>query len=144
MVVHNRRLKVEALVLDGNQFDRQLNSMTLDPGQEDGDVQYTFDSLDPSGDGGSFVEETDDKPTLELHFFADWRSNEISDWLWANRRRVVPFSVDHYPNIVGEHVRWSGRLTVKAPQVGGDARTTEMSQVTLQIDPTSLDYERIG
>jgi hypothetical protein len=30
-------------------------------------------------------------------------------------------------------VQWSGQVKLKAPNAGGEARTTEMTEVTLQI-----------
>lgn len=144
MTVHQRRLKMIQFVLDGNQFDCQVQSWKLDPGQDDGDVQYTFCSSDESGDGGSFVEETDAEPTLDLTFFSDWRSAGVSTWLWTNRNRTVDFTLDHHPNITGEHVRWSGQIFIKPGPAGGDARDTEQTEVTLQIIPTSLVFEEVA
>lgn len=127
MSVHNRRLKLIQFTLDGTAFECQLNSWTLDPGEDDGDRMYTFC---PEGE---FTEETDTDPTLDLKFFSDWRSNGISDYLWTHRNEVVEFVLDHHPEIPGEHVRWTGTVRIKAPAVGGDARTTEVSEVTLQV-----------
>lgn len=143
MSVHQRRLKLIQFEIDGEQFDCQIQSWKLDPAQKDGDVQYTFCSSDPSGDGGSFVEEKDPEPTLDITAFSDWRSAGFSDFLWAHRGETVGFVLDHHPNIPGEHVRWSGQIYIKPGPVGGDARDTEQTEVTLQIIPTSLTYERV-
>lgn len=138
---HNRRLKVIEFTVDAISFECQLNSWTLDPGTKDGDRQYTYCP------DGAFVEETDDEPTLELKFFSDWRSAGISDFLWSHPNEVVDFVLDHHPDITGEHVRWTGKVLVKAAPVGGDARDTEMTEITLQVIGTLGDgytYERIG
>lgn len=141
MSVHQTRLKIIQFTIGGNSFECQVNSWKLDPGTNDGDRQYTFCP------DGVFVEETDDEPTLELKFFSDWRSAGISDYLWANPNVVAAFVLDHHPDIVGEHVRWSGSVLVKPAPVGGDARDTEMTEITLQVIGTlgnGLTYARIG
>jgi hypothetical protein len=138
---HNRRLKLINFTVGGTAFECQLNSWNLDPGAEDGDRQYTYCP------DGAFIEETDDEPTLELTFFSDWRSGGISDFLWSNANTEAAFVLDHHPDIVGEHVRWSGKVLVKPAPVGGDARATETTEVTLQIVGTlgnGLTYERVA
>ena len=140
MSVHQRRLKLITLTLGAESVECQLNSWTLDSGTNDGDRQYTFCP------DGQFVEETDDEPTLELKFFADWRLDGISDFLWSNPNTVVGFVLDHHPDIVGEHVRWTGSVLIKPAPVGGDARTTELTEITLQVVGSlgaGLTYERI-
>ena len=127
MSVHNRRLKLITFTLDGQSFECQVKTWKLDPGEEDGERMYTF------CEDGEFEEETDDDPTLELSFFSDWRSNGISRYLWENGGSVVAFQLDHHPDIVGEHVRWTGDVKLKRPAVGGDARTTEVTDITLKI-----------
>jgi L-ascorbate metabolism protein UlaG (beta-lactamase superfamily) len=135
MTVHQRRLKMITLTIDGNEFQCQVQTWTLDPGTNDGDRQYTFCD-DPANN--SFIEETDNEPTLDLKFFSDWRSAGFSTYLWQHQGETVDFVLDHHPDITGEHVRWSGKVLVRPGPVGDDARTTEMTEVTLQIvgDPT--------
>ncbi|MEC3975089.1 hypothetical protein [Amycolatopsis sp. H20-H5] len=128
------------MTIGGTSFECQLNSWNLDPGTDDGDRQYTFCP------DGTFIEETDDEPTLELKFFSDWRSAGISDFLWSNPNVVASFLLDHHPEIVGEHVRFTGQVLIKPAPVGGDARDTEMTEITLQVIGTlgnGLTYERI-
>ncbi|WP_435582918.1 hypothetical protein [Amycolatopsis thermoflava] len=144
-MVHQRRLKIINFSIDGQPFECQIQTWNLDPGVQDGDRQYTFCS-DPN-QKNSFVEETDDEPTLELTFFSDWRSNGLSDYLWAHANQEADFVLDHHPDIPGEHVRWTGTVLLKPPPVGGDARATETSEVTLQIIGTlgdGLEYERVA
>lgn len=141
MSVHQRRLKIIQFTLDGDSYECQLNSWKLDPGVKDGDRQYTFCP------DGQFVEETDDEPTLELKFFSDWRSAGISTYLWSNANQTVAFVLDHHPDITGEHVRWTGQVLIKPPSVGGDARDTEVSEITLQIIGTlgdGLTFEEVA
>lgn len=135
MSVHQRRLKLITLTLGTTSVECQLNSWNLDPGVNDGDRQYTYCP------DGVFVEETDDEPTLELKLFADWRADQVSDFLWSNPNTVVEFELNHHPDVATEHVRWTGHLLIKPPPVGGDARTTEMSEVTLQVQ--DYVYERV-
>lgn len=142
-MVHQRRLKVINFTIGALAFECQLRSWTLNPGVQDGERVYTYCSSGPN----SFIEETDDEPTLQLTFFSDWRSNGVSDFLWSNNNTEAAFVLDHHPDIVGEHVRWSGSVLVKPPAVGGDARITEVSEVTLQIVGSlgdGLVYERVA
>jgi hypothetical protein len=141
MPAHNRRLKLINFSIGLIQFECQIRTWMLDPGIQDGDRQYTFCP------DGQFVEETDDEPTLQLTAFSDWRSDGFSDFLWSNANTEADFVLDHHPDIVGEHVRWSGSVLVKPAPVGGDSRATEVSEVTLQIIGTlgaGLTYARVA
>lgn len=137
MTLHQRRLKIVTFTLDGNSFECQVQSWKLDPGVKDGNRLYSY-----CPDGIS-IEETDNEPSLELKFYSDWRSAGVSTYLWQNSNSTVAFVLDHHPDIVGEHVRWSGSVLIKPPPAGGDVRDTEMSEITLQIvgDPT---FEQVG
>ncbi|PWW50264.1 hypothetical protein [Actinokineospora spheciospongiae] len=137
MTVHQRRIKMIQFTLESVAYECQVQSWKLDPGIEDGERQYT------QCPDGTFIEETDDDPSLELKFFSDFRSAGIDSYLWANRGRVVDFQLDHHPEITGEHVRWSGTLIVKPGPAGGEARATETTEVTMQI-VTLNEMERIG
>lgn len=145
MSVHQRRLKSVTFTANAVDFECQLTSWNLDPGIKDGDRVYTFCT---DATNNVFIEETDDEPSLDLKFVADWRLAGISDFLWANNGQTLPFVLDHHPDIVGEHVRFAGQVFIKAAPVGGDARVTEMTEVTLQIvgslSGNSLFYTRIG
>ncbi|MBK1785134.1 hypothetical protein [Prauserella cavernicola] len=145
MSVHQRRLKLINFTVDGIAFECQIRSWTLDPGTQDGDRQYTYCSGSEEGDN-SFIEETDDEPTLQLTAFSDWRSDGFSDFLWTHANQTVDFVLDHHPNLP-EGKRWRGRVQIKPGPVGGDARTTEITEVTLPIVGTlgdGLYYEPMG
>lgn len=137
MSVHTRKLKIIEFTIDESEFACQIASWTLDPGLEDGDVQFTFCP------DGSFIEETDPQPTLDVTFYSDWRSDGVSAFLWEHQGEVADFVLDHHPDIPEEHVRWTGQLIVKPGPVGGDAREYEQTEVTFQIIPTSLQFERV-
>lgn len=127
MAAHNRRLKTITFTLGATAFECQVKSWQIVNNTEDGERQFTFCP------DGEFYEEADDTYALELTFFSDWRSGGISDFLVANNQTNVAFQLDHHPAIVGEHVRWTGTVKVKAPTVGGEVRTTEMTEVTLPV-----------
>lgn len=138
---HNRRLKIINFTLDGTEYSAQITSWNLDPGISTGDRVYTFSS---EGEGhNSFIEETDGSPTLEFKFVSDWTTSGLSTYLWANNMTTVDFVLDHHPDIVGEHKRWSGQVQLQAPPVGGDARVTETQDITLPIIGTP-QFEEIG
>lgn len=136
MTIHQRRIKLIEFTLDGVSFECGLKSWKIDLGEEDGDRIY---SMCPDGED---VEETDPDPTLDLTWWSDWRSNGISDFLWTNRGQTVAFQLDHHPDIPTEHVRWTGNVKLKAPPAGGEARETEMTEITLQIIGTPT-YARV-
>jgi hypothetical protein len=126
MAAHNRKLKVVEFSIDGEQFECQLTDWKIVNNTEDGERMYTFCP------DGEFREETDPDYALELKFFSDWRSDGVSDWLTLHDQETVGFVLDHHYDIPAEHVRWAGDVKIKAPSVGGEARTTELTETTLQ------------
>lgn len=130
MTINNRKLKIITFTLGGNQFQCQLQSWTMNNGTEDGERFYTFCG---GGSEGEFREDAEPDYSLELTFFSDWKLNGVSDYLTANDQQTVAFQLDHHPDIPGEYVRWTGSVKIKAPSVGGEARTTEKTEVTLPV-----------
>ncbi len=137
MTAHNRKLKVLTLDIGGTEFQVQLKEWTLNNGTGDGETFYTF-----GGDDEAFIEPAEGEYTLELTFYADWRSGGISDYLWENNEEQVSFQLDHHPDVAAEHVRWTGDVSIKAPTVGGEARVTEETPVTLKVVGTPT-YARV-
>lgn len=137
---HHRKLKVLTLTIGLTEFQTQVQTGRIVNNTEDGEKQYTFGG---EGEAGEFREETEPDYALELTFLADWRAGGLSDYLTEHDGEVADFVFDHHPNIPGEHVRRTGKLYVKDPGMGGEARTTEQQEITLQIigKPT---YERVG
>lgn len=136
-ITHNRKIRNSQLLLDGQAFHSQCSNFVLDTGQ--GDAEQ-FHTIDPDS---SFAEEAEAEPKLTLTLYSDWRSTGVTAWLWAHRGETLPFQLDHHVDIVGEHVRFSGSVQIKAPTVGGDARATETSEVEMTV-VGDIDYERIG
>lgn len=126
MTAHNRKLKVITFDLAGTEFQGQCTNWNLNNNTPDGEQFFVF------AEGEEFREEADPDWSLTMTFFSDWRSGGISDYLQENDEQQVSFQLDHHPDIVGEHVRWTGSVKIKAPTVGGDVRTTETTTVTLQ------------
>lgn len=137
MVANNRKLKIITLDIGGSQFQAQLSEWKIVNDTDDAEIRYTF------APDGAFAESADDSYQLELKFYADWRSGGVSDFLWAHDGETVTFMIDHLPDIVGEHVRWTGSVQIKAPDVGGEVRTTEITETTLAIVGKPV-YARIG
>lgn len=131
MTIHKRKIKLIEFSLGTDPsdiaFECQVSSWLLNNNTEDGDKIYT---LCPTGED---TEETDPDYTLDVTFFSDWRSDGISDFLWKNDGATIGFRLDHHPDIPAEHVSWSGQLKIKAPNVGGEARATETTEVTFVI-----------
>src|SRR5262245_42341312 len=102
MAAHNRKLKLIEFTVDGTSFECQLQSWNLANNTDDGERMYTFCP------DGEFIEDAEPQYALELTFFSDWRSDGVSDFLWAHDQETVAFQLDHHPDVVGEHVRWTG------------------------------------
>jgi hypothetical protein len=131
MAIHKRKMTLIEFSLGTDPtdvaFECQVQSWSLNNNTEDGDKIY---SLCPTGED---TEETDPDYTLDITAYADWRSDGFSDYLVQHDGETVAFRLDHHPDIPAEHVTWTGDLKVKAPNVGGEARETEMTEVTLVI-----------
>jgi hypothetical protein len=137
VTVHNRKVKIITFTVDGISFECQVQTWNVANNTEDGERHYA------QCPDGEFREDAEPDYALELTLYADWRSDGISDFLTAHDQELVDFQLDHHPDIVGEHVRWSGEVKLKAPNAGGEARTTEMTEVTLPITGKPV-YTRVG
>lgn len=138
VLVHQHRLKVVTFTLNGIDYSCQLNSWTVQNNTSLGTKTFTY-----CGDASEFRTETDNDYSLSMKFFSDWRAGGISEYLVLNNRSYAAFVLDHHPDIVGEHVRWTGTCQIWAPSVGGDVRTTEETSTTMPILGLPL-YSRIG
>ncbi|MGL5909491.1 MAG: hypothetical protein ACRCZP_05785 [Phycicoccus sp.] len=135
---HVRKHKIITLDVGGEDFAVQLREYALTDETDEGDRLYTF------APDGEFEEETDPVWNLELTLLSDWRVNGVSDFMFSHHNEVVPFQLDINPDVPGEHVRFTGSLKIKAPTVGGEARTTATHEVTfplLNFDPSTA-YSR--
>lgn len=137
MSAHNRKLKVITFELDGAEFQVQISNWNLENNSADPETTYTY------APDGEFNEDVDPDYSLTLTFFADWRSAGISHYLWSNDGATVEFTLDHHPDIPAEHVQWTGEVKIKAPNVGGEVRTTEVTETTLKCIGKP-DYDRVG
>lgn len=158
MTVHNRRLKFLQISVgeldspdeaDEIAFGCQVEAWQIVNNTPDGDKRFGFcydpDQTDAENAlDGEFREEAEPDYTLTATLFADWRSIGISTYATQHDGETVNFRIDHHPNIAGEHVAFTGRLKIKAPTVGGDSRTTEMSEISWVIigKPTFLDNDQ--
>lgn len=136
MSAHNRKLKFVTFELDGTEYQVQLSNWTLENNSEDGEKFFVYAA------DGEFVEDSDPDYTLNMTFYSDWRSDGISDYLWQNDGATVAFTLDHHPDIALEHVQFSGDVKIKAPTVGGEVRTTEVTEVAFQV-VGAVTYTRV-
>lgn len=125
--LHTRKVKYIQFTLDGTSFECQVKKWKIANKTDDGDRIF---SQCPDGEAR---EEPDDDYALELEFYADWRSDGISDFLTQHDGETVAFQLDHLYDVVGEHIRYVGTCRLRAPDVGDEARKTEMTEVTLPI-----------
>lgn len=126
MTAHNRKLKTITFDLGGTEFQGQLNNWKMNNNTPDAEIFYVY------AEGEEFAEDADAAWSLDMTFYSDWRSGGISDYLMSNDEEDVTFQLDHHPGFPAEHVRWTGTLHIKAPNVGGEVRTTETTEVTFQ------------
>lgn len=146
MAAHNRRLKFlqlgvgagESPTGDELEFGCQVQTWQVVNNTPDGDKMFSF-CWDPTqtdeenANDGEFREEAEPDFSLTATLYADWRSAGISTYAWEHDGETVPFRLDHHPNNLDEHCAWTGHVKIKAPSVGGDARTTEMSEIAWVI-----------
>jgi hypothetical protein len=125
VTAHNRKLKTLTFDIDGTEFQIQCNTWKIVNNSQEGAKQYVYVPNE------EFNEESDPDYSLEATFFSDWRSAGISDFCWEHDGETIPVTIDHHPDIPAEHVRWTGEVKIKAPDVGGDVRTTEVTAVTM-------------
>lgn len=126
MTVNHRKLKQITFDIGGSEFQVQLKEWTLNNDTDDPDIFYTF-----GGDDEAFAEEAEPSWSLDLKFYADWRSDGISDFLTAHDGETLPFTITHHPGVAGEAHERAGDVLIKAPSVGGEVRATEETEVTL-------------
>lgn len=128
MALQTRKVKIVAFSLDNPEQNFECQVKTWKLVNNSG----TPDKLYAQCPAGEVLEDTEDDYSLELEFYADWRSAGISDYLWENDRQTVAFHLDHHPDIPMENVIWDGICYIVAPDVGGEVRTTEMTEVSLR------------
>lgn len=132
MPLHNRKLKVINLTIGGNSYECQISNWELQNNTPDGEKIFSFC---PDGEA---IEETDADWALSLTLYSDWTATGISEYLMANDGEDAAFEIVHHPGAVGEEVQWTGNLRIKAPNVGGEIKTTETQTVVLQIIGTPV------
>lgn len=128
---HYKRLKIISFTLAGVEYSAQITSWKLATGDKIGNRIYTYNI---AGEGSnSVIEETDGEPSLDIKFLADWRVGGISDYLAANHNTIVAYTLDHHPDIVGEHIQFGGQIQIKMPETGDQARADEVQETTMPI-----------
>jgi len=135
--IYSRKLKEIIFELDGETFQCQIKSWKLNNNTPDGERLYAF-----CPDGEKF-EDAEPEWTLDLTFFSDWRSDGVSEFLTLHDQETVDFTLTHNSDDVEAEVQWTGRIKIKAPSVGGDIRTTEMTEVTLPCIGKP-EFSRVG
>lgn len=122
-----RKLKIVTLDIGGENFEVQLKEWKLADETDEAEKGYTF------APDGEYVEEADELWNLEMIFLSDWRVNGVSDYFAQHHNQVVPFQLDHRPDVPAERVRWVGNMRIRHPSVGGEARTTELTEITVPL-----------
>lgn len=128
--IHHRKIKVITLTIGTVVVESQVQSWTMNNNTDDGDKLYAQSS---AGAAGEFRDEAEPDYSLDLTLYSDWRSAGITRYLTEHDQETAAFVLDHHPDVALEHVTWAGDLKLRAPNAGGDARTNEMTQVTLVV-----------
>lgn len=125
--LHNRKIKRIVFDLGGNTFQCQIASFNFVNNTPDGEKIY---SMCPDGVA---IEETDEDWAFRMRFYSDWRETGISTFLMEHDGEDVAITVEHHPDIPEEHTIWEATMRIKAPDVGGDVKTTEVQETTMQL-----------
>jgi len=127
-----RKLKTITLTIGGTSVEAQITTWNITNNTKDASVIYTFSP------DGAVTDSPDPDWSLDLEFLQDWSVGGISDYMTVHDGENAAFQLDHLYDIVGEHVRWVGTVTLKAPGAGGDARSNETAKLKLIIvgEPT--------
>lgn len=128
MPAHNRKIKLSELELDGVDYAAQCTTILLVNNTPDPEVRHTH-----GGAAASFSEESDPDWTLQLNFYNDYRSAGITRYLLMHDGEEVDFTHGHLADIVGEHIRGTGRVQIKAASFGGEARQTDAGDSNLRV-----------
>lgn len=129
MVAHNRRLDYITLEIDGENYECQITNWKINPPTTIGEKKYTFCP------DGEFREETDPEDwTLDLTWVTDWRVGGLDRILWAAGTSApetpLDFTLVNHPTRTGEAVSWDGQFYPRCPPAGGEARATEMTEMS--------------
>jgi hypothetical protein len=135
--IHTTTLKYVSFDLDGNEFRAQLRTWNLNNNSDSPDKIYTY------GADGQNEDSEEEVPDWELamEFYADYRTpTGLNHWLWTNKGNTVDYTIHHNLGVTGEDPTFSGQVKIKAPSVGGEVRTKEVTSLTLAVvgEP---DYE---
>lgn len=127
MAAKARKLKMITLTIGGTSFEAQITDWAMTNNTKDATVTYTFSP------DGAVTDTPDPDWSLDISFLSDWAVGGINDYMTVHDGESAAFQLDHLYDIVGEHVRWTGNVTLKAPGAGGAARSNEVSTLKLII-----------
>jgi hypothetical protein len=127
MAAKARKLKMITLTIGGSSFEAQITTWKLTNSTSDATVTYTFSP------DGAVTDTPDPSWSLDIDYLSDWSVGGINDYLTVHDGETAAFQLDHLYDIVGEHVRWTGNVTLKAPDAGGAARSNEVASSKLIV-----------
>lgn len=130
MSIHRNQLKYVSLDIGGNEFRAAIQTWRLVDNTEDPEKIYSYG---PDGQNEDTEEEVADW-ALELTFYSDWRTPVgLNHYLWTNAGQEVAYTIGHHLGTTGEDPEFSGTVKLKRTSVGGQVRTTELTELTLPI-----------
>jgi len=130
MSIHAPTLKYVSLDIGGNEFRAQITDWKLTDETDEGDSIFTYG---PDGQNED-QEEGTDAWNLELKFFADYRTpTGLNHYLWTNAGQTAEYTIHHNLGTAGSDPVFSGEVKLKRPNVGGEVRTKELTELTLKV-----------
>lgn len=106
----------------------QLMAITPTNNTPDGDTFYTFGA----GSAGVGRETVEPDWSVVLSGKADWSATGISRYMHDNDGATVTLTITFDTGVTGWTRRWVGDVVMKEPTDGGEARTGEAFETTLQ------------
>ncbi len=130
MSIHHNTLKYVSLEIGGNEFRAQISTWRLVDNTDEPEKIYSFGADGENEDS----EDPEDARGLELKFFSDWRTpTGLNHYMWTNAGQTVNYTIIHNLGSAGESPEFAGQVKLKRTPVGGDVRTTEVTELTLPV-----------
>lgn len=130
MSIHANQLKYVSFDIGGTDFRAAIKTWRLVDNTDEPETIYSYG---PDGQNED-TEEENPAWALELEFYSDWRTpTGLNHYLWTNAGTTVTYTIGHNLGSTGEDPEFSGEVKLKRTSVGGEVRTTEMTELTLPV-----------
>lgn len=131
MTIKNKRFKTAVVTFTTPvlaDFSCQLMSLAPTNNTPDGERFYTY-CADGTGEGR---DDADPDWSVTLKGKHDWSTGGISRYLSTNDGKQVEIKINFDNTVTGWDRTWTGTVLLRDPGDGGDARSPQEFEVTLQ------------